>query len=379
MRRPRQEVLDEGRNVRRRNERWTFNLFNRPFWRPFGGAQRPQPQQRQQVVPYPPEFPVAVEAGPVEDVDAEDNEIDGNGKRAADARVTEFSTAGGTNIVLDPVNANRRPAAWLHQWIGGVLPRSLRNNQHRVVTANRDIYDIEFVGNTLGLHLRQSKRRQEIVVHGISPDNAHKDTIQVGDVVVAIGTVNVATLPELTTTNRFEQVKKLIVQSDRPVTIKFLRQTPQAPIPVSTTAATTTTLPPPVATTAPKHGPPPPVPAVKLDPIVTRLHEKIKQELRLEFETNTQGKMAAKKTKPAAAAIARSVVVGTDQIAREAKKETDRAKKIKIVLQKAAAETASDNLIEIKVDKIIKKFYQFYKDYENEEYNRVKAKVSDLC
>ena len=71
--------------------------------------------------------------------------------------------------------------------------------------------------------------------------------------------------------------------------------------------------------------------------------------------------------------------MGTDQIAREAKKETDRAKKIKIVLQKAAAETASDNLIEIKVDKIIKKFYQFYKDYENEEYNRVKAKVSDLC
>ena len=161
------------------------------------------------------------------------------------------------------------------------------------------------------------------------------------------------------------------------MTIKFLRQTPQAPIPASTTAATTTTLPPPVATTAPKHGPPPPVPAVKLDPIVTRLHEKIKQELRFEFETNTQGKMAAKKTKPAAAAIARSVVVGTDQIAREAKKETDRAKKIKIVLRKAAAETASDNSMEIKVGKIIEKFYQFYKDYENEEYNRVKAKVSD--
>ena len=68
---------------------------------------------------------------------------------------------------------------------------------------------------------------------------------------------------------------------------------------------------------------------------------------------------------------------------REAKKEDDRAKKIEIALRKAAAETAaenaSDNSMEIKVDKIIKKFYQFYKDYEEEEYNRVKAKVSDLC
>ena len=66
---------------------------------------------------------------------------------------------------------------------------------------------------------------------------------------------------------------------------------------------------------------------------------------------------------------------------REAKKEADRTNKIAIALRKAAAETAaetaSDNSMEIKVGKIIEKFYQFYKDYENEEYNRVKAKVSD--
>ena len=79
------------------------------------------------------------------------------------------------------------------------------------------------------------------------------------------------------------------------------------------------------------------------DPILARLHEKIKEDLlRLE--------LAAPKSK----------------------KETNNAKKGAIELRKAAA-------MEIKAGKIIKKFYQFYKDYENEEYNRVKAKVSDLC
>ena len=219
MLRPREEVLDEHRNVRRRIARWTSNVFNRQFWRPFGGAQRPQ--RRQPVVLYPPEF--EVEARPVEDVDAvedviaDDNEIDVGVRATGSGFSTVFRTAAGTDI--DPVNVNR---PWLHQWIGGFFPRSIKNSQHRVVTAvNREIYEIEFVGPTFGLLFGQSKGREEIVVHGISNDNAHKDAITLGDVVVRIGTVNVATLQELT---RFDQVKQLLAQPERPMTIKFLRQ-----------------------------------------------------------------------------------------------------------------------------------------------------------
>ena len=64
---------------------------------------------------------------------------DANGESAAEIRSTGFATAGGNNLLLDHGNANR-PAAWIHQWIG-VLPRSLRgiglsveqrlDNQHR--------------------------------------------------------------------------------------------------------------------------------------------------------------------------------------------------------------------------------------------------------
>ena len=134
-----------------------------------------------------------------------------------------------------------------------------------------------------------------------------------------------------------------------------------------------------------------PPPVVEMDPIVARLHEKIKQDLRLEweaFETNKQRKKEAKAEKIAAAAAAankreRAERDDMKRASREATKEDKRAKKIAIALRIAAAETAaenaSDNSMEIKVDKIIKKFYQFYKDYETEEYNRVKAKVSDLC
>ena len=122
MRRPRQEDLDEGRSVRRRFARWRLNVFNRPFWNPFGGALRPQP--RQQVVPYPPDIAVE-DAGLVEDV-----EIDADGEHGAEIRVTGFSIAGGTNLLLDPNNVNRRP---LSQSLGGNrLPVEQRlDNQHR--------------------------------------------------------------------------------------------------------------------------------------------------------------------------------------------------------------------------------------------------------
>ena len=107
MRRLRQEDQDEGRNVRRRPTWW--NVFNRPFWNPFTGE--PRPQQRQQVVPFPPEDPVEAEPG-AEDVnveDEEDVETNANAERAAEPRDTGFLTARGTNLLLHPNNVNSRP------------------------------------------------------------------------------------------------------------------------------------------------------------------------------------------------------------------------------------------------------------------------------
>ena len=98
------------------------------------------------------------------------------------------------------------------------------------------------------------------------------------------------------------------------------------------------------------------------------------REAKKEADRAKKIKIALRKTRPS-----REAKKETNRAKKIAKKEDKRAKKIAIALRKAAAETASNNSMEIKVDKIIKKFYQFYKDYENEEYNRVKAKVSDLC
>ena len=126
--RRRQEDQDEGRNVRRKPTWW--NVFNRPYWNPFEGE--PRPQQRQPVVPYPPVEVVDAEPGVVEDVDDEDDEdVETNAERAAEPRVTGFSTGGETDILLRPNNANRR--SFSRSFLRGIrysVDQRL-DNQHR--------------------------------------------------------------------------------------------------------------------------------------------------------------------------------------------------------------------------------------------------------
>ena len=81
-------------------------------------------------------------------------------------------------------------------------------------------YDKTFTKTKLGLKISQHKERDEIFVSKIY-DNKHKGTIEVNDVVVAIGTISLATLHTSTTT-KLERVKQLIAhQTQRPLTIKF--------------------------------------------------------------------------------------------------------------------------------------------------------------
>ena len=92
---------------------------------------------------------------------------------------------------------------------------------------SRWCYDTTFVGNKLGLDLIAPKGEADIRVLRILKSNEHYRTIAEHDVLVAIGSTAVNTLPDPHNSSRLQQVTQLITQAPRPVVLTFAQQMPR--------------------------------------------------------------------------------------------------------------------------------------------------------
>ena len=91
---------------------------------------------------------------------------------------------------------------------------------------------LTFFLNKLGLDLIAPEGEAEVRVLRISKTNEHSGTIAEHDVLVAIGTTAVNTLPDpqvngVTTRSRLQQVTQLITQAPRPMVLTFARGMPR--------------------------------------------------------------------------------------------------------------------------------------------------------
>ena len=88
-------------------------------------------------------------------------------------------------------------------------------------------YDTTFVGNKLGLDLIARKGEADICVLRILKSNENYGAIAEHDVLVAIGSTAVNTLPDPRDSSRLQQVTQLITQAPRPVVLTFARRMPR--------------------------------------------------------------------------------------------------------------------------------------------------------